>query len=282
MAFDAELVRLVPAPRELAAYVGGFVHRLDERGGEVVSVFPHARSTVQLMLADAYWLKEADTGATWRRLPRIALWGPRLIRGYGFAARRICSYGFSVTPAGMCALWGRPPGAFVNKVSDLARIDIALSAELFEAGLALNFDAWMDAVCGMLRKRFALMAPATPVAAAFDLLASANVESIAGLAQQTGLSERQFRRLFACEFGAPAKIYQRVLRFDRTLRALHPEPWERPPPDGAGGYADQPHLIREFRTFTGVTPGAYVRSKESRGDLTLRNVVVSGVAPPGL
>lgn len=282
MASETGIVRLAPAPREVAAYVGGFVHRMDERGGEVVSVFPHARSTVQLMLADAYWLKEADRGAAWRRLPRVALWGPRLVRGYGFAARRINSYGFSLTPAGMRALLGRPPGAFVNLVSDFAYMDFRLSAELFEAGLALDFDAWMEAVCSMLRKRFAHAPAASHVTTAFDVLASANVASVAGLAQQTGLSERQFRRLFSCEFGAPAKTYQRVLRFDRTLRALHPQPWESPPPEGAGGYADQPHLIREFRAFTGVTPSAYVRSKESRGDLTLRNVVVNGVAPPGL
>lgn len=281
MASDTELVRLAAAPREVAAYVGGFVHRMDERGGDVVSVFPHARSTVQLMQADAYWLRQADMGAAWRRLPRVALWGPRLVRGYGFAVHRINSYSFSLTPAGMRALTGRPPGAFLNVVCDLAQIDMRLSTELFEAALALDFDAWMDAVCDMLRKRFALALTASPVAAAFDLLASANVESVAGLAQQTGLSERQFRRLFSCEFGAPAKTYQRVLRFDRTLRALHPQPWAGPPPEGAGGYADQPHLIREFRAFTGVTPSAYVRSKESRGDLTLRSVIINDVAPPG-
>jgi AraC-like DNA-binding protein len=47
-------------------------------------------------------------------------------------------------------------------------------------------------------------------------------------------------------------------------------------------FADQAHMIREFKALTGVTPGAYVRSKRQHNDPTLRSVVAEGIAPPPL
>ena len=51
----------------------------------------------------------------------------------------------------------------------------------------------------------------------------------------------------------------RLIRFDRVLQAL-----DRPGRHGwartaaEAGYADQSHLIRDFHTFTGETPGQFL------------------------
>lgn len=53
----------------------------------------------------------------------------------------------------------------------------------------------------------------------------------------------------------------RLIRSDQVLRALDRpgrHGWARIAADA--GYADQSHLIREFRTITGSTPGAFVAS----------------------
>ncbi len=278
---DAEIMRFAPAPPALARHVAGFGHRRDERGGDVVIVLPETRPTIQLMLADDYWLRETAPDAPWRRVPRLALWGPRLVSGYGFAARRIHAFGLSLTPAGMRALAG-PPADYVNAAVDLGLVDAGLSSRLVGAAFGRTFEAWIDAACRILEERFAGAAPPAPISGAIDILASPSAASIADAARRLELSERQFRRLFSREFGAPPKTYQRLLRFDATLRALHPRPWENPPADGGGKYADQAHLIREFCAIARVTPGAYVRNKELHGDRILRSIVIDGVAPPDI
>lgn len=67
----------------------------------------------------------------------------------------------------------------------------------------------------------------------------------------TGLSERQLRRLFLYYVGDTAKTFSKVVRFQQALRL---------PPGGQprfleAGYYDQAHYIRAFRTFYGATPG---------------------------
>ena len=62
---------------------------------------------------------------------------------------------------------------------------------------------------------------------------------------------------FRQQVGLPPKTVARLIRFGRVLRSLNRgRPWERIAADS--GYADQPHLIREFRTFTGTTPTDYL------------------------
>lgn len=84
--------------------------------------------------------------------------------------------------------------------------------------------------------------------------------TIEALAYDAGLSRRQLERRFLLEVGAPPKLYARIARFNHVLEllaeSLAPD-W----PDIAYlcGYYDQAHLIREFRRFTGQTPGAYAR-----------------------
>lgn len=69
-------------------------------------------------------------------------------------------------------------------------------------------------------------------------------------------SERQARRLFTLAVGYGPATYRRVLRFQRAL-ALAPATATLADLAVAAGYADQPHLTRECRALTGLTPGAY-------------------------
>ena len=77
------------------------------------------------------------------------------------------------------------------------------------------------------------------------------------------LSERQFRRVCVRETGLSPKSLERILRFRKVWTSLHDSPHTVGPMSDlahAFGYSDQAHLIREFREFSGETPGSCLRS----------------------
>jgi AraC-like DNA-binding protein len=88
---------------------------------------------------------------------------------------------------------------------------------------------------------------------------------IAQVAEAAGLSRRRLTRLFGEEVGLTPKEYARVRRFCHLLRRIH----ERRRVNWAWlavecGYYDQAHLINEFRTFAGVCPSVYLRTRDMR------------------
>lgn len=277
MTAPEEILHFTPPQADLAPFLFGFVHRRDCRGGDVVLILPEARTSVQVRRADPYFLRETDDGVPWREVPALSLWGPRLKRGYGFAKKRIEVFGFGLTPAGFRALTGAAPGTLVNEAAPLETIAPQIAANLATI-TTTDFDRWRREATEILAAAVAA-APAPPLIAR-GLEALGEDGDTAGASRRLGLSERHFRRLFAAEFGVSPKTYARILRFDRTLRQLHPRPWETADRPHADDYADQAHLIREFCAFAEITPGAYVRNKERHGDRILRSIVVEGVAPP--
>lgn len=93
------------------------------------------------------------------------------------------------------------------------------------------------------------------VALALQRLHSAAPVSIASLAAEAEISHKKFIRLFTAEIGMSPKICLRILRFQRLLRGA----WFAENIDWAQmaaeyGYYDQPHLIRDFKAFSGFTP----------------------------
>lgn len=86
--------------------------------------------------------------------------------------------------------------------------------------------------------------------------------SLAHLEKSTGLGARQLERKFLRHLGLSPKTFARVMRFRRLVAALETET----KPDWAQlaarfGYSDQPHLARELREFSGLSPSAYWRAE---------------------
>lgn len=79
--------------------------------------------------------------------------------------------------------------------------------------------------------------------------------AVSTLAREVGWSERHLAARFRAEFGLAPKVAARVIRFDRARRGLRPGNGAQVA--AACGYADQSHLVREFRAFTGLSPGAW-------------------------
>ncbi|HEY3256189.1 MAG TPA: DUF6597 domain-containing transcriptional factor [Polyangiaceae bacterium] len=109
------------------------------------------------------------------------------------------------------------------------------------------------AVAGWLRER----APADAlVARAIAELQTPRADfTVAALAGQLGVSERQLRRRFLHSVGYGPKLLERVLRLRRFIQAASASRAHGLAALAAeAGYADQPHLTRECRELTALTP----------------------------
>ncbi|MEW6402537.1 MAG: helix-turn-helix domain-containing protein [Chloroflexota bacterium] len=86
------------------------------------------------------------------------------------------------------------------------------------------------------------------------------------LSREYGYSIRTLDRLFQQVMGLSPKFYARIVRFRHTLNCLVQQPaieWVELVT--SGGYYDQPHLVKEFVAFTGVSPEVYRARLHSAG-----------------
>ncbi|MFO0616925.1 MAG: helix-turn-helix domain-containing protein [Polyangiaceae bacterium] len=83
---------------------------------------------------------------------------------------------------------------------------------------------------------------------------TAGAARVAELAKAAHASERTLARLFSERVGTSPKRFARIARFQDLLRRI-----DGPPDWGAfamrTGYADQAHMIRDFKELFGCTPG---------------------------
>jgi AraC-like DNA-binding protein len=123
---------------------------------------------------------------------------------------------------------------------------------------------------GFVRRRLAAArAASSPIVWAWrQLAASAGRVRVGALAREIGWSRKHLAQCFSIEVGAGPKTVGRILRFAGARRSIDariragPMDWADLAADW--GYADQAHLIREFRAMAGVTPAEYVQDVARR------------------
>lgn len=92
--------------------------------------------------------------------------------------------------------------------------------------------------------------------------------AVGAIARELGWSRKRLVGGFAEHIGFPPKRFARVVRFQHAMRLIGRN-------GGAGwadlaaraGFADQAHLIREFRALAGLTPTELVRCRRADGGL---------------
>ncbi|MFC5994063.1 helix-turn-helix domain-containing protein [Pseudonocardia hispaniensis] len=166
-----------------------------------------------------------------------------------------------LTPLGVFTLLRRPMSELTNRT---ARLDELGDAELaaLPARLAEDRDwaqrfARLDRFLAerLLDERAARHDPEVAWAWS-ELVRRDGAVPVAALAAETGWSRRHLLNRFRDQIGLAPKPAARVLRFSRATRLLVAGS------DAASvaatcGYADQSHLVREFRALAGCTPGQY-------------------------
>lgn len=82
---------------------------------------------------------------------------------------------------------------------------------------------------------------------------------IALVADEVGWSRRHLNAQFNAEFGIGPKDAARVLRYDRARRMILSRGLKIADIAAICGYADQAHLNRDFKSFTGISPTTWLR-----------------------
>lgn len=167
----------------------------------------------------------------------------------------------SLTPAGARALLGCPAGALASLDSPLDDVLGAVGTELVERVRAAERWPTRFAVLEqVLLRQIADDGLRPEVAEAWRLTtASGGRLPVAQVAARVGWSTRHLEQRFRAETGLGPKEAARVARFDRARRALAGRAATGRPLDlaglaGAAGFADQAHLTREWRAFSGRPP----------------------------
>ncbi len=94
--------------------------------------------------------------------------------------------------------------------------------------------------------------------------------AIEQLSQEVNMSRRQLERQFAAHVGLSPKLYSRITRFHQAMQAI--EQNTQPSLTALAydrGFYDQPHFIRDFKTFTGMSPRQYYADRPEMAALFL-------------
>jgi AraC-like DNA-binding protein len=166
--------------------------------------------------------------------------------------------GIRVIPSAARVLLRTVVPKLTNRIVSLRQIAPALDAELRHAVRHPSGVVRRKRVAAVLTRSVeAAGDPDAVVAVAVDLLRrSRGSIPIRTLAASLGVGERLLERRFRREAGLTPKRWARIVRFQEAFQASDDEAGE-PWADVAQrlGYADQPHLVREFTELAGVPPG---------------------------
>jgi len=170
------------------------------------------------------------------------------------------TFGIRFHPARGAAFLGQRAPALKDKLLPLADLSGSLDrafSRLFTADWSSEEENSRSALDQVLVEQLASSSPVdTPIIAVVDRLSDPGpVPSVAQMARDLGLSSRQVQRRFLASVGVPPKQFVRVFRFARLWQEASmrpPETWAALAADY--GYADQAHMVREFRAFGADAP----------------------------
>lgn len=240
---------LHPALRRYVARCVGYDYRLP------ADAVHHGLPSTALTLIWAFdepldcgWLGAPSADRYWTLVAGLHT-APSLVRTHGVQV----GLQLSLTPQGARALLGTPAAALASTL--VSGEDVGLPAALHAriAGAerwSVRFDlveAWLLGRLGPER------ADAHPAAAAAWRRLTAAGARVEAAAAEIGVSRRHLRNLVVREFGLTPTEVMRVARFGRAV-ALAEGGVPLADVAARAGYADQPHLNREWRRLAGRTP----------------------------
>ncbi len=187
------------------------------------------------------------------------------------------TFGIRFHPARGAAFFRQRATALTNRLRPLMEVSRTIDAafsKLLEGGWRPDHETSRAALDQMLLDQLAASSPvdAAVVAITDELTRGEPLTTVAEMAREIRLSSRQVQRRFVAAVGIPPKQFVRVIRFARLWQAASMQP-----PDtwaalaAEYGYADQAHMVREFRAF-GADPPSHLFSPDWYGSTTLSRV----------
>ncbi|MCM2269153.1 MAG: helix-turn-helix domain-containing protein [Thermoanaerobaculia bacterium] len=232
-------------------------------------ILPRTPTEVLFALGDEHWLRDRADPSRDRLYTRAFVSGlqrkPLAVESPADAEMA----GIRLRPAGAAAFLRDSPAAIAGAVIDLDAL-LGAGVESLRDRLATLRDLRQRvlALAAAVERHLAGARPlAAPLRFAVDEIARrrGNVP-VRALVAAAGWSHRHFATRFRAEVGVTPKAFARIARFEAAfarLQTLRRVPWA----DFAlaCGYADQAHLVRDFRELAGATPTEVFRRRAPDG-----------------
>jgi AraC-like DNA-binding protein len=246
-----------PAPPELAAAITRMWFLETSPVPRYEKILPMPFAHVILNLSDAY--RTYDRAGAGSIVPDAFVSGLQSEYLVIESPSRIRHLGVEFTPTGLSTFapdLARATGDRVQAAEPL----IGGVSSLVSRARSLDAGEALDALDRFLREL--TRHSVDPVVTAAVVLIEADTERpIGDVAAEVGVSHDALVDRFRRTTGTTPKRHARTVRFHRLIDAAHASGGT---PDWAAlavsaGYYDQPHVIREFRAFSGWTPAEYYR-----------------------
>jgi len=158
----------------------------------------------------------------------------------------------------------------VDRVVDFAEFEPAFSAAIHDRiARAGSDDDRLAAMIAVLDERLTQESKEDVFVrqACQYIVRSEGQYSVQDLVKLIGFGERQLQRKFRRQVGITPKILSRIMRFQKFL-AMTKEANKPTLADAAAacGYYDQSHFIRDFTTFSGMSPLKYLSGSHVMSD----------------
>jgi AraC-like DNA-binding protein len=224
-------------------------------------VFPVGQMEIVFNLGDGIWKSLIDK--VFQATPQIEVWGqitqPLNVKSIGNHTMLGIRF-YTHTPG--CFL-NEDVCEFNNQVSDLTDV---LGTPVKNLHLQLRETQVLykriELIETFLIKRLALLERKTRKIDLLgrivkDMQANRFSENINSIALRYDLTPRFLQTLFVRHTGVAPKLFSKINRFQASLRHIAKKEASLTSIAYDCGYFDQAHLIRDFKSFTGLTPSAY-------------------------
>jgi AraC-like DNA-binding protein len=255
--------RLHRPGRSLAAHIEYFGHEDGSAAPVRDRALPRGAATVVFDLGERQQLDVyAADGRTPVPVPPAVVMGPHVTSYVCDVAPHSTTLAVHFLPGGAAPFLPMPLQDLENNFLGLddvwGRDGLLLHERLIEApGAAARF-ALLEQ---FLRSRARPWTQDPDVAAALDAVERSPEIKIAEVGELTGLSPKRLIARFRTEVGLTPKSYARVRRFQAALRRVRAGSSRGAEIAADMGYFDQAHFVREFRSFTAITPSQYAQRR---------------------
>jgi len=262
--------QLRPPGEPLGRFVSGVWHARGRVTHRRERILPSAGAVLLVILGDPLHMTDPRDGAIAREMTGAWITGPHERPIINEPAGETHVIGAVFKPGGIGALLKESVATIANRILPLDEANSSLGSgrELMAA-----FDPCpgaAPAIEGLSRELAARLSPRHDSERwneVVEALTSPDVQTVAEVQRSVGISRRHFGSEVRKRVGLLPKSLQRIARLRRLLEDLDarkPISWSS---EAVGaGYFDQPHAIRDFREFIGMTPVEYVeRRREAWG-----------------
>lgn len=169
--------------------------------------------------------------------------------------------GLQVSIPSLKVIFNTPPAVFNNAVME--SVDVHQS--LYNVGTRLMdtavFSEQVDLILAWLKDRIASSRYQSDLKRFYQLWHEANVPkcSVKTLSENSFYSDRHFRRLVSNWFGLNTEQFILYKKYLTALHLIHDSEKTLTDIGLCAGYFDQSHFIREFKAYTHLRPGEYLK-----------------------